>query len=60
MCHSRHQRADESRNDFIEEVALDAITGICQGHGTELLELDITTKGGKQVGSGIKQRSPSF
>jgi len=49
MHHGRHQRTDESRNDFIEEVALDAITVVYQGHGAELLELDIATKGGKQV-----------
>ena len=49
MHHGWHQRADESRNDFIEEIALDAITVVYQGHGTELLELDIATKGGKQV-----------
>jgi len=49
MHHGWHQRADESRNDFIEEIALDAITVVYQGHGTKLLELDIATKGGKQV-----------
>ena len=49
MSHGRHQRVDESRNNFIEEVALNAITVVYQGHGTELLELDIATKGSKQV-----------
>ena len=49
MHHGWHQRTDESRNDFIEEIALDAITVVYQGHGTKLLELDIATKGGKQV-----------
>ena len=49
MRHGRHQRADEARDDFIKQVALDAITVVYQGHGTEFLELDITAKGGEQV-----------
>ena len=49
MCHGRHERADESRNDFIEEVTLDAITVVYQGQGAELLEMDIAAQGGEDM-----------
>ncbi|MDD5276206.1 MAG: hypothetical protein PHR16_08995 [Methylovulum sp.] len=49
MVHRRHQFADEPRNDPVEQVTLDAITIVYQGHETEFLELDIATQGGEQV-----------
>ena len=41
--------ADEPRNDLIEQVTLDAIAVVYQGHGAEFLKLDIATQGGEQM-----------